>query len=58
MDGWMDGRNDKYKSNLDACRLVGNETDALNLTNIVESNDADESTWVSLPTLLELLQHL
>lgn len=53
----MDGRNDKHKS-IVACRLVGNETDALNLTNIVESNDADESSWVSLLTLLQLLQHL
>lgn len=53
----MDGRNDKYKSVI-AWRLVGNETDALNLTNIVESNDADESIWVLLLTLLELLHHL
>lgn len=41
-----------------ACRLVGDETDALNLTDIVESDDTDESIWVSLLGLLELLQHL
>jgi hypothetical protein len=45
-------------SNLVGFRSVCNETDALNLTNIVESDDADKSTRVSLNNFIELLQYL
>lgn len=44
--------------NLVAWWLVGNETDALNLTNTVKSNDTDEAVGVESPGLSKLLQNL
>ncbi|KAG5614360.1 hypothetical protein H5410_014184 [Solanum commersonii] len=38
--------------------LVGNETDTLHLTHIVESNDSDPCLWVCVLSLLNLSQHL
>lgn len=43
---------------LEGWRLVGNETDALDLALVVESNDTNERVWVCLLGLLKLLQHL
>lgn len=37
---------------------MSNETDALDLANIVKSNDSDETIWVCLHSLSKLLQHL
>ena len=42
----------------EAWRLVGNETDALHLTLVVEPNDTDKSVGVFLLALLKLVQHL
>ena len=44
--------------NLVSCGLVGNETDALHLTKLVESDDTDEGAGVSLLALLELTNDL
>ena len=41
-----------------ARRLVSNETDALHLTLVVESNDSDKGTGVFLLDLLKLPHHL
>jgi len=38
--------------------LVGNETDALDLTNVVKANDTNEAIGVCSPGLLKLLQDL
>ena len=39
-------------------RLVGNETNALHLTNIVESNNPDKGIVASFDGLIELIQDL
>ncbi|GAA5202594.1 hypothetical protein GCM10023322_84320 [Rugosimonospora acidiphila] len=44
--------------NLVARRLVGDETDALNLALVVESDDSDKGFGVLFGALIELLQHL
>ena len=44
--------------NLVACGLVGNETDALHLANIVESYDTDEAVGVCLLGLFQLRHDL
>ena len=41
-----------------ACRLVDNETDALDLADVVEANDPDECVGVFLLGLLDLSSHL
>lgn len=43
---------------LEAWGLVCNETDALHLTPVVESDDSDEGGGVFLLALFNLLQHL
>ncbi|PHU26957.1 hypothetical protein BC332_05289 [Capsicum chinense] len=44
--------------NLVAFRLVGDEADALHLTNVVESDDTDPGLWVSLLCLRDFIQDL
>ncbi|MDR5335476.1 hypothetical protein RHO92_25575, partial [Salmonella enterica subsp. enterica serovar Typhimurium] len=46
------------KINLGIRWLEGNETDALHLTHVVESNNSDECIWVLLLALLYFFQHL
>ncbi len=53
---WTEGRLEMHKAYL--FRLVGDEADALHLTNVVESDDPDVCGWVGLLALVHLLQHL